>query len=79
MKLDHAIAAWPIQQVRIPGRIPMGSYWALIMYCTCGGRLEVYATDLGYCRTCGAEYFILKAPSRHDHRAQLRFTGRYMR
>lgn len=72
------VNAYPIMQLRIPGELQKPRK-VRMAHCSCGGLIESYCTDLGYCQRCGAEWFIMQTCSRHDNRTAVRFTGRYMR
>lgn len=78
MKLKNGrfIAGEQILTRRVSGEVQLRRHPSFTLRCTCGGRLEMYATDMCYCNRCGAEWLTY---SGRGGARQLRFTGRYMR
>lgn len=72
------LAIDPIITYRKPFERQPRRFISMHATCGCGGRMEVYAADLSYCQSCGAEHFIVKGCSRHGQ-ASTRPTGRVMR
>lgn len=79
MRADYAVNAGPIQQLRRPYEVQSKRFPSMNARCPCGGEVEVYDRELGYCLKCGAEYFIRDACSRFKRAPRLQFTGRYTR
>ena len=79
MRANYTLNAGPIIQERRLYEVQKSRYKAFGAKCVCGGTLEVYDRDLGYCQTCGAEYFIQDACSRTKGKPSVKWTGRYTR
>jgi hypothetical protein len=50
--------AGPIVQSRGKDGLGYTPRYGVKTRCPCGGKIEIYALDLGCCQTCGADYYM---------------------